>query len=354
MRALVCAMICLLFIEIGSAQAKTFEKETPYGKLLINIPNEVVYLLKNENWMTHSFVACRIKTAESMLAPENGFFDVDGKPVQLSIAPVNDLVTYAASETMNGSYIFNGPGQTGFRITVGDVVETLKIEVKELPYAKGDAVAKLIETLGLPKTKIEHYVSWPSTELIDGVLYKPDAGDIDAVEHMQFEAYPSLVFSIDNNIVRCCSNLAIEEQYRFIDPEQAKQDLRRGELRLQLLQRGHEIDESATVEDLEVALAFANRGMDPKIAGTMPEVTDATGKFKTKALLIGVADGFATYVKADASDVKIPLSKLSDRDRRAAIQWAQNNKKAAKARSRITEQSEFADPSMVPKNLRRK
>jgi hypothetical protein len=79
----------------------------------------------------------------------------------------------------------------------------LNVNIVDSQIAKTDNVDKIIAAWGFPDSAKKVTVIYPNAEIVDGILYNPNAGSLVNVEHWRYKRYPDLVISIRQN------NLAI-------------------------------------------------------------------------------------------------------------------------------------------------
>ncbi len=123
------------------------------------------------------------------------FFNVNGKAVKLDIkAPPENVFI---PENLVGVFRFLKPGDVEFVFTLGDRSFEIPVRVVTADFKEAEPADKIIEAYGFPSSKKKHFVDWPDTEMIDGIIYSPKAGSSHAVEHWKFNDKPNLVISIN-------------------------------------------------------------------------------------------------------------------------------------------------------------
>ncbi len=131
--------------------------------------------------------------------PAAGFVPVDGKPEKVIFSSSNPSIV-TVNESGNASFKAGG----NVTVTVKVASERIRIPIKvvEVPVYAGrysdqaTSAEEVIKLLGMPDEKEEHYVSWPDTELIDGIFYSADPGRITVTEHWKYKKYPGAVIAI--------------------------------------------------------------------------------------------------------------------------------------------------------------
>lgn len=142
------------------------------------------------------------KSGELFADHTGGFIPINGKAEKISYRSSNDLIARVHDD---GSAGFHKGGNVDITMSLAGESISVPLRVIEVPVKAsrqpknatnvGDVVGKL----GFPDRKSKHYISWPKSELIDGIFYSPSVRGGIATEHWEYDAYPAAVIAIVGN-----------------------------------------------------------------------------------------------------------------------------------------------------------
>ena len=174
------------------------------GCFIISRDTDRVYKFKDQPFKPHTQEFINVYyydfQKQQRIYPTGSYFNIDGSPVKYGIKVSDDSV----DENEYGKYIyytFNREGIISFNVTLGEIEETITIEVIELPFRLNSPVDTMVETIGFPDKKETDGVSWPDSRYVNGFFYSPKAGRSIYKEFYFFKKYPYLVLSSDNDLV---------------------------------------------------------------------------------------------------------------------------------------------------------
>jgi hypothetical protein len=191
------------------------------GELLVAWKFSTVYVAANASDIMSNhpsygvffFTAYR-EPAGEFTEPAAGFFRVDGKPQRVGFHSEDEKVVHVYED---GSAGFPGGGKTNVVVSLAGESVKVPVTVVQLPvnsgrYLTGSPAEDVIRLMGLPDEKQKHYVSWPDSEIIDGIYY----GSSDprwgiATEHWKYRKYPGAVIAIVANRVYAVGTYAPEK-----------------------------------------------------------------------------------------------------------------------------------------------
>lgn len=162
---------------------------------VLSIRSHIVYVRKDDIGFYGDFAECRVFANGQECERAGNFFNVNGKAVKLDIKAPPESVFIP--ENLVGVFRFLKPGDVEFVFTLGDRSFEIPVRVVTADFKEAEPADKIIEAYGFPSSKKKHFVDWPDTEMIDGIIYSPKAGSSHAVEHWKFNDKPNLVISIN-------------------------------------------------------------------------------------------------------------------------------------------------------------
>lgn len=173
------------------------------GCFVISRKTDRVYKFNNQPFQTpmelidvsyYDFVEQSFKFATG------SYFNINGSAVKYNIA-TSDKSVEVHDYGKYHDYVFNQAGIITFDVTLGELNETITIEVIELPFPKNSSIDTLIETFGFPDRKEIGGVRWPDSRWVFGFYYTPKAGYPIHKEFLFYKEFPYLVLSSSNNLV---------------------------------------------------------------------------------------------------------------------------------------------------------
>ena len=209
-------------IETSSFDMNALPKDTrtkkyvSYGNgcFVINRDTDRVYKFQNQPFKPHTqelvYVYYYDFQRQQRISPIGSYFNIGGSPVKYNISvSANNVDVYEYGEYRY--YTFISEGIISFEITLGEIKETITIEVIELPFNLNSPVDTMIETIGFPDRKKTDGVSWPDSRYVNGFFYSPKAGRSVFKDFYFFKKYPYLVLSCDNNLVDGVSYMRLDD-----------------------------------------------------------------------------------------------------------------------------------------------
>lgn len=129
------------------------------------------------------------------------FFNIDGKPVELSYASSDPEVMAIEREGDNAdTIVFKKTGKVRLIVRLGDaIVGKIPLEVVPSPVRVGMTNEELLKQFGFPSDEGTEYASWPKGNSLNREYRAPTAaqGTI-AIRHVRYKAFPELVVSLDS------------------------------------------------------------------------------------------------------------------------------------------------------------
>lgn len=330
------------------AESGDFEFKVANGILFVELESPIVWTFPGKPAHSSGFCQCKLKTPSATLYAENDFFDVGGQPLRLTVKALDSKVEIVDSPTIDDFYVFKEPGTSALSVQLGNESFKVEFEIREFPYVAGSDAKSIIEKEGFPSFKESHYVGWPDTEKIDGIVYDPEPTIPDVFEHWQFAKFKYAVLSV--RAEKLTSIHGFKKREIVFDPApieqmpgpapqlsaeelaEAKAELAAAELAIELISAGLDVPQDAELAELKLMKELFSLGRDTDVEKALLTITDKTGKFTVEAIVLEVSDGTALLLKKDATKVKIPLSKLSDKCRRQLVEIGREHRKTRPSR----------------------
>ena len=178
-----------------------FYAKCSLGEVQLAIETPTVYLLRGEPALFFRFLTFDLKRNNQQVDVSAGFLDVDGDAVPYSFTSNSETIEIEAKGDVGRAYTFKQPGKFHLIANVGEEAIAVPVEVVQLDFAKMAPAGELIKSLGFPTSKKKIFVGWPDLETHDGIIYNPDAGRPENLEHWRFEKLPNAVFAIKHNVI---------------------------------------------------------------------------------------------------------------------------------------------------------
>lgn len=172
-------------------------------------------------YFVHATFTVRGKTSK----PTEGYFRVQEKAERLTCKSSDERVFSTSAFSEAADVTAKLPGRANVIVSLAGKSVEIPLKVVQLPVTEATPVSELIEELGLPDSKIRHFIKWPRTDKIDHIRYTPTARQsIIAVEHWRYKQFPGAVLAIKNGkLFRVSSNV-----WRVKDIKSSKRDTRKG------------------------------------------------------------------------------------------------------------------------------
>jgi len=123
------------------------------------------------------------------------YYDIHGKAEKLEVKSNASIEYWPAFEYW---YVVSKGGEDiKLDFSIAGKSKTVTIDVIELPLSEGATAEDVIEVLGFPTSKKKGYASWPCTEFVNGISYKPSAGNGGiSIEQWFYNKYPNLIIDV--------------------------------------------------------------------------------------------------------------------------------------------------------------
>ena len=188
----------------------SFEAETPYGKVVIEVTSPTIYLPQDKPDAIRRFFAIGLLKGGKSVKEVGNFFATEPKPIKIGYAdsPEYDIEKFKTMSLLT----FKKPGETMFKVELGELIINVPISVEKVPFKKGMTSDELIATLGIPEATHKFWVKWPTDRHVDTIFYTVTAGQsIRAIEHWMFDKYPNCMFAIENEAIIGIHSVFVDE-----------------------------------------------------------------------------------------------------------------------------------------------
>lgn len=262
------------------------------GTVHLHIDSPTVYLLKGHEENYFRFATFGLKRNGVQVEASADQLNIDGRAVAYSFSEASNSIKIEPSGDLGYRYTFSKPGRFHISANIGAESITVPVEVVQLAYSLGDPASAIIKDIGFPTSKKKIFVDWPDLETHDGIIYNPDAGHADILEHWRFDRLPNAVFAIrDEKIVEIHSYSTEDTTTELVDWLQA--------------------DKVAAVDS--DANGDEPMALEPEQKPELTQWTSRTGKQVT-GRFINFAAGKVQLELANQSKVEIPLRDFSYAD----------------------------------------
>ncbi len=192
-----------------SKDGTVYYGSTNLADVRVELKTPVVYLLKEDKQaIFFGLASVSLKRDGRIAEYVGGVFKVNDKPVEVRMLSESNTLRAEKTGDLGTQYTFTKEGLEQIVVRVGDQSFKIPIPVQRLDFRSGDPAKVLIEKYGFPTSRKKIFVSWPDLETHDDVIYNPDAGSPDSVEHWKFEKLPHAVFVIRSERVAAVHSFA--------------------------------------------------------------------------------------------------------------------------------------------------
>lgn len=192
------------------------------GTLRASLSLDRVYLPARGSKTLFRLATVTYEQGDKVTEPTEGYLSVGGKAARVEFAADDanvvevkaigkDHFGVKVTSALGEVYHVKEAGKTTISVAVSGAKLELPLEVIRLPVNLNDASSVVVEALGLPDEKQPVSVSWPKSETIDGITYRPRAGQAAIAEHWRYAAYPGLVIAIQNGRLQAIGNVPAGE-----------------------------------------------------------------------------------------------------------------------------------------------
>lgn len=164
----------------------------------IHYGESILYLLNDQKDFLHPDARCMFSAQipvefNGKLAINNKFIKIDD---QTKIVKFTSKTPKILTVSEDGLICVKDQGKGIFRVSIDSHSVDISLHIEFLPIKYGIDTDRLIEKLGIPDKMIKKVISWPESEIIDGIFYCPGVGGINCVEHWIYNKYPGAIIRI--------------------------------------------------------------------------------------------------------------------------------------------------------------